>query len=308
MGAIADLPGLYRAKETVKRILADDSPVQTVLLYGPPGCGSSELAGLLVKGWMCREPVDGEPCGECDSCRRIERGTAPDLLKAVPQPPSRVIRVSAVDGDSETGYPGIRPFLTFPPTAAKRKAVWIEEADRLNASAANALLKTLEEPPPYGRIVMTAPGPSSLLGTIVSRCLSVACELPREEDAAGIANEVVRVFAGRSPEAAALVLLKEEAYQGVLNLARRLPTSSPLEALANAEEVKRLAESLGGPDMPARQATADVVEALARALSTEWPAAVPAVIEAHRRLIGNGSAPAVLGALFAKLSLAAVPG
>ena len=103
------------------------------------------------------------PCGQCISCRKIESGNHPDIL--IVQPSGAFIKIDQIRSLCDT--------LAMKPYEAKTRVVILTRAESMNASAGNALLKVLEEPPPQTILILTAVEKSDLLPTIVSRCQHV---------------------------------------------------------------------------------------------------------------------------------------
>lgn len=119
----------------------------------------------------CGSPAkDFSPCGKCETCRQIESGTYPDFFSIMPVSKSRIIQVGEDDSEPNT----LRWFEKFFHYTSFGKSGWklgvIHDADRMNETAQNAFLKTLEEPPERSLIVLSTANPSSLLPTIISRC------------------------------------------------------------------------------------------------------------------------------------------
>jgi len=134
------------------------------LFEGPAGVGKATVAMHLAKAANCSA---GSPCDVCATCRQIEAGTHPDLLRLQPDPTkaSRTIPVDAVrEVVRKTGYKRFD---------AQYRFVLIDPADAMQPAAANALLKTLEEPPAGTHFVLIVTNSASLLPTIVSRCQRV---------------------------------------------------------------------------------------------------------------------------------------
>ena len=153
-----------------------------LLLHGRAGIGKEALALAFAQALLCETPrADGRACGECPSCRYAVAGQHPDLM--------RVTQVSFDDDGvpvwKETiGVDRIRDVTAFTQLTAHRqraKVVVIAPAERMNANAANALLKTLEEPPPATYLLLVAAAPGRLPATIVSRCRKLPVAIPAAE-------------------------------------------------------------------------------------------------------------------------------
>lgn len=143
-----------------------------LLLEGPAGVGKHTLALRLACGLNCERssPAQGPdacPCAQCPTCRAILAGTHPDLISIAPPPDSAsgTIPVEAIrEVTRQVGYHRY---------SARERVVVIDPAEAMQESAANALLKTLEEPPPGTRFVLVTSGARALLPTIRSRCQQV---------------------------------------------------------------------------------------------------------------------------------------
>jgi len=147
----------------LKAMLVNDRLPHALLFTGPPGVGKRTLAVALAQAVNCLGPNPSEPCGRCSACRKIKRGVHPDLVEIEPEGRLRTIKIDRIRE--------LRNQAAFRPFEGRTKVFIVREADRMGAEAANALLKTLEEPPPDTLIVLTSPEESDLLPTIVSRCL-----------------------------------------------------------------------------------------------------------------------------------------
>jgi DNA polymerase-3 subunit delta' len=199
-----------------------------LLLHGAKGVGEFELAISVAQAWLCEAKdidPDDRPCRLCASCRLVDAHSHPDLLVLVPA----ALRAGLgwTTGDEEEGggdKPGkakpskdikveaVRAAVAFAQTTAARgraKVVVVHPAERMNGVAANALLKTLEEPPGLARFVLCSSAPDALLPTIRSRCQSVALALPSTEQgiawlsARGLVRpEVLLLAAGGQPQEA----------------------------------------------------------------------------------------------------------
>lgn len=140
------------------------------LFLGPGGVGKASTARALACALNCAQPgEDGDACGVCPSCRRMAAGTHPDFLVISPEESKAQISIEQIRE--------LRRLTGYPPLGGGWRVVLIKPAEALSAqndAAANALLKTLEEPPPRHLLVLTARGEAELLPTIVSRCHKLA--------------------------------------------------------------------------------------------------------------------------------------
>jgi DNA polymerase-3 subunit delta' len=140
------------------------------LFLGPAGVGKAATARALAAALNCAQPAaDGDACGTCPSCRRMNAGTHPDFLVIGPEGSQAQIKIEQIRE--------LRRLTGYPPLGGGWRVVLIKPAEALsalNTAAANALLKTLEEPPPRHLLVLTARGEADLLPTIVSRCHKLA--------------------------------------------------------------------------------------------------------------------------------------
>ncbi|UCA09838.1 DNA polymerase III subunit delta' [Aeromonas enteropelogenes] len=140
------------------------------LLLGDPGLGKEQLAERLARLHLCQQPDRGEPCSHCHSCQLFDKGNHPDLGQLSRE--GKTIGVEAIrdicnrlQGSAQLG---------------RGKVVIIPDAERMTESAANALLKTLEEPAGDSLLLLIASQVSRLLPTILSRCHKHVCQLPAE--------------------------------------------------------------------------------------------------------------------------------
>jgi DNA polymerase-3 subunit delta' len=143
------------------------------ILCGPPGIGKYRFARLLAMSLFCRErPADRlDACGSCRACLGFEAGTWPDYIEVGIPAGKLEIPISAIAGAEERrGREGLCYELSMAPQVSEYRIAVINDADAMNASAANALLKTLEEPPLRSLILLVCESAESLLPTIRSRC------------------------------------------------------------------------------------------------------------------------------------------
>ena len=165
-----------------------------LLIHGPQGIGQFELALSLAQAWLCETSPTQQACGTCASCRLVQAHSHPDLLVLVPEALRDSLGWGAADesdeGEGKTSktkpskeikVEAVRTAVSFAQSTSargQRKVVLIHPAERMNAIAANTLLKTLEEPPGDARFVLSCGAPDALLPTIRSRCQAVPLALP----------------------------------------------------------------------------------------------------------------------------------
>ncbi len=171
-----------------------------LLLHGGEGRGLFELAMTTAQALLCSQPVDGHrPCGTCTDCHLVQTQVHPDLNVLVPAAMRPVLgwRVAADDDDGEGKETKAKPsqeiriaelraaidWSTLSVARDRSKVLVIHPATRMNAITANALLKTLEEPPGKLRLVLTARSPRALLPTIASRCQHLRIAPPDRDTA-----------------------------------------------------------------------------------------------------------------------------
>uniref|UniRef100_A0A7C3SK32 DNA polymerase III subunit delta n=1 Tax=Desulfobacca acetoxidans TaxID=60893 RepID=A0A7C3SK32_9BACT len=139
------------------------------LFLGPEGVGKETTARALAAALNCEAALaDGDACGACPSCVRLAAGTHPDYLEIRPTSEGRQPQIK-IEQIRE-----LRRLTAYPPMAGGWRAALIKPAEALNDAAANALLKTLEEPPPQHLLILTGGVEADLFPTIVSRCQKLA--------------------------------------------------------------------------------------------------------------------------------------
>ena len=146
-----------------------------LLIHEAPGAGGDWLAQWTARLVLCQRGAAGAPCGACPSCHRIASAQHPDLLLLQPIEDSRQIRIEQVRELSVE--------LSLTAHQGGYKVAIITPADTLNRFAANALLKTLEEPPPRTLLMLVVTQPSRLPATILSRCQRVRLKAPGRREA-----------------------------------------------------------------------------------------------------------------------------
>lgn len=139
------------------------------LLSGEDGSGKMTLAKAFAKALLCEHQTG---CGECTACRQVDSGNHPDLIYITHE--KYEIRVDEI-------RKGINDTINIKPYSSNYKIYIIDDADRMNQGAQNALLKTLEEPPAYAVIILLTNNKDRLLDTILSRCVTMTLGSVREE-------------------------------------------------------------------------------------------------------------------------------
>jgi DNA polymerase III subunit delta' len=199
-----DLRGQDRAVALLKKLLTAGRVHHAYLFSGPAGSGQREAALAFAQALNC--PVDPLGCGRCPRCERIAHGSDPDVIALVRDPESagREIRVEPVRQ--------VCAALQLAASEGPYKIAIVEDADLLNASAQNALLKTLEEPPPKTVLILLDDGEERLLPTVRSRCLRIPFA-PQEAGASNplqrdqIVEDVLELLSKRGTPSAGLTAL-----------------------------------------------------------------------------------------------------
>ncbi|GAB6065988.1 DNA polymerase III subunit gamma/tau [Aquifex pyrophilus] len=155
----------------LKNAIRNNRVSHAYLFAGPRGVGKTTIARILAKALNCKNPSGGEPCGECENCREIDKGIFPDLIE--------------MDAASNRGIDDVRTLkeaVNYKPIKGKYKVYIIDEAHMLTKEAFNALLKTLEEPPPNTVFVLCTTEYDKILPTILSRCQRIIfSKVPKEK-------------------------------------------------------------------------------------------------------------------------------
>ncbi len=185
------------------------------LITGGGGDSRAAFAGRLAAAYLCEGDVP--PCGRCRACRKVGKGSHPDLSRTAPPPDKAEITVEQIRALRADAY--VRP------NEGRRKVYVIDPADAMNPAAQNALLKVLEEGPAYAAFLLVSDRPGKLLDTVRSRCELLS--LPREEALPG--PELLE----RAERLAGLLLAGDElaCAQALVELELSKPKAEELSAL-----------------------------------------------------------------------------
>ena len=300
--SFSEFVGNARAVRILRASIERGRLPHALIFAGPEGVGKKTLALILARLLNCLSPANGEPCGRCRSCRKIDAGVHPDVI--VVQPDGAFIKIEQVRA--------IRAEAAYQPFEGRFRVVVLDGADRMRPEGANCLLKTLEEPPSRTVLILVTAQPYLLLPTISSRSQLLQFG-PIPEDR--IAEHLVRA-AGLRPEEARLAAALAD---GSLGAALAFDIGAYREARAQAlrfvslllgrgsfAEVSRLAAGLP-KEREQFLSWLSLVESLLQdayyAKVAPWRLSQPDAIEEARALAGRAPHSAVASAIRAIQSL-----
>lgn len=233
------------AKAHLQAALTDRQMSHAYLLEGAHGVGKKTLANAFVKTLLCQAPVLGakgqqDCCGRCQSCRSFDHDNHPDVKRIRTLPDKNTISVKQIRDELVKDI-SIRPY------GGQYKIYLIEEAERLTVEAQNAMLKTLEEPPAYGIIIMMAESAAAFLPTILSRCVKISLQpldgklIKAELGRRGFENGKASIAAAfaQGSIGQALKLCEDEGFEemrrALFEFLSRIPQLSQLEVMKGAQ-------------------------------------------------------------------------
>jgi len=247
----SDIVGQETIVQTLQNAVLAQEVAHAYLFTGERGIGKTSIARILARAVNCLNSSNGEPCNECANCKVILANRSLDIVE--------------IDGASNRGIDHIRQLrdeVNFAPTDLKRKVYIIDEVHMLTNEAFNALLKTLEEPPPHAMFMFATTEPHKVPRTIISRCqafdfrrISAACiaehlAIVAKSLHVEISSEALALIAHRANGGMrdALVMLEQVASYGgttiavdavldMLGLADRTVHESFLQAIESGDQV-----------------------------------------------------------------------
>ena len=176
----AEMIGQDHVVRALTNALDQDRLHHAYLFSGTRGVGKTTVARIFAKSLNCEKGVSSTPCGECTACVEIDEGRFIDLIE--------------VDAASRTGVDDTRELMdnvSYAPTRGRYKVYLIDEVHMFSKSSFNALLKTLEEPPPHVKFLLATTDPQKLLPTVLSRCLQFNLKRVSVEQIAGHVSTIL---------------------------------------------------------------------------------------------------------------------
>ena len=253
-----EVVGQEHVTTTLLNALRDGRVAHAYLFAGPRGTGKTSTARILAKALNCTDE-DKQPCNRCSHCTAINEGRMLDLIE-----------IDAASNNSVDDVRELREKVGFQPSESRYKIYIIDEVHMLSASAFNALLKTLEEPPPYARFVLATTEPHRIPATVLSRCQrfdfrripigEIAAHLTHIAAEEGFEVQEAAIFAiARSAQGCmrdAVSLLDQMTSYGAAastddNLAISLSQVQQVLGSAASETVTDFVDALAASDVPA---------------------------------------------------------
>ncbi len=228
-----DVVGQDHVSQVVAGAIEQDRVANAYLFSGPRGCGKTTVARILAKALNCEKGPTREPCGECASCKSIAAGTSMAVLE--------------LDAASRGGIEDIRDLresIGLSSLDGRYRVIILDEAHQITGAAANAFLKTLEEPPPGVVFVMATTEYDRIIPTIRSRCQRYAFRLLRSEEIAGRIEHIAASEGITLGEGAAMALGRKA--EGSMRDGLTLFDQS-VSSLGQSLDIDSLIELLGLP-------------------------------------------------------------
>lgn len=235
------------------------------VFFGSHGVGRRLVARKLAQSLFCTEVADSDvdACGWCAACKQVESGNHPDLLYVCKPQGKRELPIDLIAGPPERrGRQGLCYELAMRPMSAGRRVAIVDDAESMNPESANALLKTLEEPPPGSVLILLATSPEAILPTILSRVQPLFFSPLPDDDVADLlletdaevsldtAREIASLSRGSLDTARQLV---DHELLGLRHDAMSVMASGPFSAVGAAARLNKAIDDLGGDAATKRQ-------------------------------------------------------
>jgi DNA polymerase-3 subunit gamma/tau len=255
-----ELAGQEFVVSTLKNSLQSGRIAHAYLFSGPRGCGKTSAARILARSLNCEKGVAEGPCGVCDNCKSISLGSSMDVIE--------------IDGASNTSVNDVRQIkdeVLFPPQAGRYKVYIIDEVHMLSNSAFNALLKTIEEPPPYIIFIFATTELHKVPATIKSRCQQFSFRLIPIETIFGILQKICGEMGIEAEDKALFWIAREStgSLRDAFTLFDQVASFSGAHireelireklGLAGLEKINSLAEACSANDTPAALSGIDAI-------------------------------------------------
>jgi len=243
----ADMTGQEHVVTTLANAIANGRVAHAFLFCGPRGVGKTTAARLLARALNCDKGPTAEPCGQCRPCTEIAAGTSVD--------------VAEIDGASNNSVEDVRQIrerVTYLPQRDRHKIYIIDEVHMLSTAAFNALLKTLEEPPPHVKFIFATTEPHKLPDTILSRCQRHNFRRIGTKSLIDRLAQIAKAE-GAAVSERSLALIARQSEGGMRDALSFL--DMVISACGNAPSDEAVAEALGAID---RTAVQEMCEALVR--------------------------------------------
>ena len=267
-----EVVGQEHVTTTLLNALRDGRVAHAYLFAGPRGTGKTSTARILAKALNCTDQ-ENQPCNRCDHCTAINEGRMLDLIE-----------IDAASNNSVDDVRELREKVGFQPSESRYKIYIIDEVHMLSTSAFNALLKTLEEPPPYARFVLATTEPHRIPATVLSRCQRFDFRrIPVAEIAAHLTH--IAAEEGFEVQEAAVFAIARSAQGCMRDAVSLLDQMTSYGAASPGDD--NLAISLEHVQQVLGSAASETVTALVDALAAKDVSAGLALI--HQLLLQGGS-------------------
>ena len=260
-----EVVGQEHVTQTLRNALSEDRIAHAYLFAGPRGTGKTSSARILAKALNCTAPEGERPCNHCPTCQAITEGRMIDLIE-----------IDAASNNSVDDIRELRDKVGFRPSEGRYKIYIIDEVHMLSNSAFNALLKTLEEPPPHARFVLATTEPHKIPATVLSRCQRFDFRRIPAPEIAGHLRHIVTAEGFGAEDDALLAIAR--AAQGCMRDAVSL-LDQMLAYGADAITLAQVQQVLGAVN-------AEAVAALVSALTSRN---VPAGLSLIHKLVTDGA-------------------